>query len=173
MFLSLIQKRRSIRKFQNKAVESEKIDMITEAMLRAPSSRGINPWEFILIDHPDTIDYLSKTKKHGSSFLKNAPFAIVILGDIEKSDMWIEDTSISATYIQLAAEDIGLSSCWIQIRNRPHDENHSGNDYVAEHLNIPEQYQVTSIIAIGYPDEQKEAHKKEHLQTEKIHLNQY
>jgi nitroreductase len=173
MFLPLIQKRRSIRQFQNKAVEQEKIEIITEAMLRAPSSRGINPWEFILIDRPEMMDYLSKTKKHGSSFLKNAPFAIIILADTQKSDVWVEDTSITATYIQLAAEDIGLSSCWIQIRNRPHDESRSGRDYIAEYLKIPDQYQVASIIAIGYADESKEAHKKEHLQTEKIHLNQY
>jgi nitroreductase len=173
MFLSLIQKRRSIRIFQKKSVEKEKIDIITEAMLRAPSSRGGNPWEFILIDRPEMMDYLSKTKKHGSSFLKNAPFAIIILADTQKSDVWVEDTSIAATYIQLAAEDIGLSSCWIQIRNRPHDENQSGRDYIAEYLEIPEQYQVASIIAIGYPDEQKESHNKAHLQLEKIHFNKY
>ena len=173
MFLPLIQKRRSIRKFQNKPIESGKIDIITEAMLRAPSSKGIKPWEFILVDQPKTIDYLSKSKKHGSSFLNNAKLAIVILGDTGKSDMWVEDTSITATYIQLAVEDIGLSSCWIQIRNRPHDENQSGHDYIAERLKIPHPFKVSSIIAIGYPDEQKEPHKKEALNREKIHFNQF
>jgi len=173
MFLPLIQKRRSIRKYQNKAIEQAKIDILIETMLRAPSSRGINPWEFILVDQAKTIEYLAKAKKHGSSFLKNASLAIVILGDTDKSDMWIEDTSIAATYIQLAVEDIGLSSCWIQIRNRPHDESQSGHDYIAEHLKVPHPFKVSSIIAIGYPDEQKNPHKKEDLKREKIHYNQF
>jgi len=49
MCMSIIQKRRSMRKFLEKPVEGEKIDMLVEAALRSPSSRGLNPWEFIVV----------------------------------------------------------------------------------------------------------------------------
>lgn len=173
MFLSMVQKRRSIRKYLNKQIGQDKIDIISEAMLRAPSSKGKNPWEFIIVDDVNIIGDLSKTKLHGSMFLENAPLAIVVIADTTKSDVWVEDTSIAATYIQLTAENIGLSSCWVQIRNRPHDKTISGSDYVTECLKIPAHYEVASIIGIGYADEQKPAHPEDELQNIKIHYNKF
>ena len=73
MFMSLIKGRRSIRKFTEREVESEKIDMLLEAALRSPSSRGFNPWHFIAVTNPNLLEKLSKAKQHGSSFLRNAP----------------------------------------------------------------------------------------------------
>ena len=49
MFMSLLEKRRSIRRFLDRPVEKEKIDLLVEAALRAPSSRGFNPWEFVVV----------------------------------------------------------------------------------------------------------------------------
>ncbi len=71
MFLSLVQKRRSIRKYLDKPVEKEKIELLIEAALRSPSSRGFNPWEFIVVTDRDLLEKLSKAKTHGASFLKN------------------------------------------------------------------------------------------------------
>ena len=113
MFLPLIQKRRSIRKFQEKPVENEKIEMLIEAALRAPSSMGCNPWEFIFVTDQTSLERLSKAKQHGSAFLRNAPLGIVICADPNKSDVWVEDASIAATFLQLTAESAGLSSCCI------------------------------------------------------------
>lgn len=48
MFIELLRKRRSIRTFQDKPVEQVKIDLLIEAMLRSPSSRGLNPWNLLL-----------------------------------------------------------------------------------------------------------------------------
>ncbi len=81
MFMSLIQKRRSIRKFLEKPVEEEKIDFLIEAALRAPSSRGFNPWEFVIVTERDLLAKLSGAKIHGSGFLKNAPLGIVVCAD--------------------------------------------------------------------------------------------
>jgi len=116
MFLSLIQKRRSIRRYLPWPVEKEKIDVLIEAALRAPSSRGFNPWKFIFVTDRDVLKRLSVTKEHGSSFLRNATLGIVVCADTEKSDVWVEDASIASIFIQLAAESIELGSCWIQIR---------------------------------------------------------
>jgi len=173
MFISLIQKRRSIRKFLKKRVEDEKIDLLIEAALRAPSSRGFNPWNFIVVTEQNLLAKLSLSKQHGSSFLKDAQLAVVVCADPEKSDVWIEDASIASTFILLAAESLGLGTCWIQIRERMHNENKSSQEYVREILNIPKKMEVESIIAMGYPDEKKPPHSKEELQYEKIHIGFY
>jgi len=173
MFHALIRKRRSIRKYQDKPVEREKIDLLVEAALRSPSSRGYNPWRFIVVTEPDLLVRLSGTKPHGSTFLKGAPLGIVVCGDGEKSDMWIEDCSIACTFIQLAAESLGLGSCWIQVRGRKHSDTVSADAYISELLDIPKGLSVESIIAVGYPGESKNPHPGDELQVEKVHLNAF
>jgi nitroreductase len=173
MILPLIQKRRSIRKYQQKPVEPDKLHTLVEAALRSPSSMGSNPWEFVLVDDPTLLDKLSKAKPHGSAFIKNAPLGIVVCADPDRSSVWIEDASIACTYIQLAAESLGLGSCWIQIRDRMHDQTRAAEAYVAEVLNIPKKMKVEAMVAIGYPDEPKAPHGKEELQHDKVHHNLY
>src|SRR6185369_3089445 len=106
--IELLRKRRSIRKFTAEKIAPEAIETIVEAALRAPSSRGINPWEFVLVDDPEILDKLSRSKQHGSEFLKNAPLAVVVCADGAKSDVWIEDCSIAAIIIQLTAVSLKL-----------------------------------------------------------------
>lgn len=173
MVMSVIRNRRSIRHFVRKPVEPEKIDVLLEAALRAPSARGANPWEFVVITNKDLLKELSRAKEHGSTFLEDAPLGIVICADPEKCDVWIEDASIAAILIQLAAVSLGLGSCWIQIRERMYDGTKSAEEYVAGILNIPAQLKVASIIAIGYPDMQKPPHKAEELLYEKVHRDIY
>ena len=173
MFLSLIQKRRSIRRYLPWPVEKEKIDILIEAALRAPSSRGFNPWQFIFVTDRDVLKRLSVTKEHGSSFIRNATLGIVVCADAVKSDVWVEDASIASILIQLAAESIGLGSCWIQIRERMHDKEKTAPEYISEILNIPSGLKVQSIIAVGYPEKRKPPHAKEDLQYDKIYLNSY
>jgi nitroreductase len=173
MFISMIQKRRSIRKFSEKAIETEKMDALVEAALRAPSSMGKNPWEFVFVTEQEKLKSLSKAKPHGSSFLRNAALGIVVCADSEKSDVWVEDASIAAIFLQLAAESLGLSSCWIQIRERMHDQMQTAETYVSQALNIPEKVKVLCIVAVGYADEEKAPHGKERLQYEKVHLDRY
>jgi nitroreductase len=169
MFIALIQRRRSIRKFLAKPVEAEKIDLLIEAALRAPSSRGLAPWEFVVVTDRDLLGKLSRAKQHGSAFLKHAPLGIVVCADPQHCDVWIEDASIAATFIQLAAESLGLGSCWIQIRKRMHEGTRSAQEFVAQTLHIPQKMQVESIIAIGYPDEKMPPHGKDELLYEKVH----
>jgi len=173
MVMSLIQKRRSIRKFLDKPIEAEKIDLLIEAALRAPSSRDLNPWEFVVVTNRELLAKLSKAKQHGSAFLKNAPLGICVCADPERCDVWVEDASIASIFIHLAAESLGLGSCWIQIRERMHDEKKSSRDYVSELLHIPAKMQVESIIAVGYPAEKLPPHEKEELLFEKAHRDTY
>jgi len=173
MLLDLIRQRRSIRKFTGEAIEADKLEVLKEAALRPPSSMGHNPWEFIFVADGQLLNKLSKAKPHGSSFLAGARLGIVVLADPEKSAVWIEDASIASIYIQLAAESLGLGSCWVQIRERMHDDTQSAETYIAELLNIPSNLKVESVVGIGYPAEEKAPHKREALQDEKVFMNQY
>jgi len=173
MLISLLQKRRSIRKFQDKNVEAEKIDMLIEAALRSPSGNARYPWEFVVVTDKAAIEKLSVSKEHGSAFLKGAPLGIVVCADPAKQDIWIEDASIASTIIHLAAASLGLGSCWIQIRERKHKGDEPAESYIAELLGLPKNLKVLSMVAIGYPAEEKPGHEKEKLLYDKVHRNRY
>jgi len=175
MFLKLIKNRRSIRNFIDKKIEEDKIEALKEAALRSPSSRSLNPWEFIFIDDPDILENLSRSKPQGSSFLKKAKLGIAVIADPEKCDVWIEDCAIASTYIQLAAESLGLASCWSQIRKRENQTNRSAENFVKRLLEIPKEYKVLSIIGIGYPVQKPEPHNEEYVTNQmlKIHMNKF
>ena len=64
----------------NSPVERGKIDLLCEAVLRTPSSRGINPWAFVFMTNPQTIAELSRAKPQGAAFLARAPMAVVAIG---------------------------------------------------------------------------------------------
>lgn len=173
MFESLLEKRRSIRKYSEKKIEPEKIDALVESVLRSPSGKSIYPWEFVVVDDPEMLEKLSNAKPHGAAFLKNAALGIVICANQDKSDTCVEDASIAAIIVQLAATSMDLGSCWIQLRNRNHEDGRLSQQYVAELLDIPPNYMVQAVMAIGYPAETKPPHKKENLKFEKVHKGRF
>ena len=171
--LELLKKRRSIRRYKADPVEPGKIEELVKALLLSPSSRNIRPWEFIVVTDNQLLEQLSRSKEHHAAFLKGAPLGIVVLADETKSDVWVEDSSIASIIVQLAAESMGLGSCWIQIRNRMHDSNQTAEDYIKNLLHIPANYKVESIIALGYPDETRPPHDENKLQYEKVFTDRY
>jgi len=171
--IELLRKRRSIRKYSTEKIDSETVGILIEAALRAPSSRGINPWEYILVDDPEVLGKLANAKQHGSEFLKNAPLAIVVCADSTKSDVLIEDSSIAAIIIQLTAVSLGLGSCWAQIRNRQHDSGKTAESYIQELLGLPEHLKVECILGIGHPAEKKEPLSADKLQRDKVKYNRW
>jgi len=172
-FFELLVTRRSIRKYLSTPIEEEKIQMLTHAALMSPASKRSNPWEFIMVQNSDMLEKLSESRIHATHPLKGAPLGIVIIADTNKSDIWIEDASISATIIQMQAHDLGLGSCWLQIYNRQKDETTSAEEYVRGLLNIPSHYAVLNIISIGYPDEQKKPFEMDKLAIDKIHMESF
>ena len=171
--IDILRLRRSIRKYEKKAIGKQSLEIMKEALLRCPSSRGIAPWTFIFVDKPDVLKQLSHTKEHGSNFLKDAALGIVICGDERKSDTWVEDCTIASIVIQLVAQSLGLGSCWIQIRNRSHSEEKTAEEYVQGLLGIPKNLKVESIVSMGYPGETKSPIPIEQLDYGKIKYNRY
>jgi len=173
MIIELERKRRSIRRYKDKQIETEELNSLVEAALLSPTSRAHYPWEFVVVDDKSLIKKLAVAKPAGAAFLAGAPLAIVVCADVEKSDVWIEDAAIASTMLLLEAESLELGACWIQIRNRPHDDEISAEDYIRGMLGLPDKIAVLSIIAIGYPDENKPARSKDELLYDRVHKNSY
>lgn len=171
--LEVFYKRRSIRKFTDQAIEVEKLDRIMKAALLAPSSKSVYPCEFVIINKKEINEKLSVCKPLGAGFLKNTAYSIIVAGDINKSDVWVEDCSIAASFIQLQAEKEGLGTCWIQIRKREHNDEQSAESYIQDILKMPSNIKILAIIAIGYKDGDKAGRDENHLKKEKIHINSF
>ncbi len=170
--LELLKSRRTIRKFTDEKVDVETVNKILKAGLLAPSSKNKTPVEFIVVRDRDILLKLKDCKSNGVDSLNSANCAIVIIADRGVSDVWIEDASVAGTLIQLGITNLGLGSCWIQIRNRTSNNGYSEEE-VRKVLNIPENYGVLCIIALGYKDEEKKAYDEESLDISKIHNNLY
>ena len=167
-----MQRRRSIRHYKPYPVETEKIRRLLEAAFLSPSGRNIRPWNFIVVDDRNLLDKLANAKS-GARPLKTAPLAIVIAADEDTTDIWIEDSAIAAEHIHLSATDLGLGSCWIQIRGRQSiAADITAEKYVQQILGLPESFRITCIIAIGYPAETKRPHEPE-IDWEKVSYNTY
>ncbi len=173
MFYDMLKSRRSIRKFQAKEVEKEKIDTILKSALMSPSSRARKPWEFIAVTDRKMLQKLAECRQHNSIFLAGAPLGIIVIADRGASDIWIEDATIAAIIVQLSAQSMDLGSCWIHVRDRMNTENITADKYIRELLEIPENYSVECMLAIGYPAEQKESHSEDNLTSEKLHFERF
>jgi len=172
-FSDLIKNRRSMRKFTDQELTQEEVVALLKAALMAPSSKRSNCWQFIVVDDKDMLEKLSHCKEMGAAFLADAAMAVVVMADPLASDVWIEDASIASIMIQLQAEDLGLGSCWIQVRERFTATGMPSGEYVHTLLDIPLQLQVVSIIAVGHKGMERKPFNEEHLQWEKIHINKY
>lgn len=162
-----------MRKFTDEELSQDQVVTLLKAALMSPSSKRSTPWQFIVVDDKETLQKLSLCKELGAAFLKDAPLAIVVMADPLASDVWIEDASIASLMIQLQAEDLGLGSCWVQVRERFTATGIPSGDFVHNVLDIPLQLQVLSIVAIGHKGMERKPFDEERLQWEKIHLGKY
>lgn len=153
--IDLLRKRRSIRKYNDATISEEDINTIVEAGLLSPTGRNKKPVEFIIIRDKEMLLKLSNTRTHGSQLIAGADAAIVVVGDSELSDTWVEDCSIAMTSMQLTATQLDIGNCWVQVRGRYLEEtNEKTADIIKNLLGIPQKYSVESMLALGKTDEE-------------------
>ena len=157
-FLQVIEKRKTFRRYSDRPVEREILEAIVKVAQTAPSSRNSKSSAFMIIEDRDTIDALSQMRDYGASPLKSAQAAILVMGDMDKTDLWVDNCAISATFIQLAVTAMDLVSCWIHINNRPmlkdEPQGRKADDYVSELLGLKDGMHPYCVVAIGYPEEE-------------------
>lgn len=174
----LIINRRSKRQYNGQAIDEAWINDIIEAGLLAPTGRNLHPNDLIVVRDKAMLEHLSRAKTGGSALLKDADCAIVVTGDGNKSDTWVEDGAIAMAYMQLMAEYLGVGNCWVQIRSRisqdmVDDAAVPSNDYVRYALDIPEDIDVLAVLALGMSDEVRAPHTVEDLDFTKCHQERF
>ena len=169
-FSELIRLRRSMRKFTDELLTGDEVKMLLRAALMSPSSKGLHSWEFVVVDDKAALAALSQSKQQGADFLAEAPLAVVVLGDPQVSDVWIEDASVATTQMLLQAEDLGLGACWIQIRDRRDAEGGEAEENVRRILGIPSHFRVLAIVAVGHKGMERKPFNEDRLLWEKVHV---
>ena len=158
--LDVILRRASVRRYIKKPVPREVLMKILEAGRRAPSAMNLQPWHFIVITDQRTKEALSHRRWTG--FLREAAFIIVGCG--EKDKKWSTvDVAIALQNMVLAAEALGLGSCWIG----DFDESE-----VKKLLGIPGGLKVVALVSFGYPTEKPSPRPKKPLE-EIIHYERF
>ena len=172
-FKTLAQMRRSHRKFTDQEIDAEDVKLILRAALMAPTSKGMRAWQFVVVDDKTDLEKLSDAKDMGGQFIKGAPLAVVVLGDPMQNDCWVEDGSIAAISMQYQAEDLGLGSCWVQMRGRGLSDGTTADTVIRGILDIPENFSVLCVVAFGHKDDERKPQNEEKLKWENVHLGKW
>jgi nitroreductase len=172
-FKDLAQLRRSHRKFTEQEIDADDVKLILRAALMAPTSKGQRAWQFVVVDDPLDIEKLSDAKDLGSQFMKGAPLAVVVLGDPMQNDCWVEDCSIAAISMQYQAEELGLGSCWVQMRGRGLSDGTSADTVIRGILDIPENMNVLCVIAFGHKADERKPQNEDKLKWENVHVSKW
>ena len=170
---TLLRTRRSIRVYEDKPIEPEKLEQILEAGLLAASGRGKRPCRFVLVTDREMLSALSKSRVGSAEMLTGANAAIVVVADAELSDTWVEDSSIAMANMMLMATELGIGSCWIQGRGRGAESGESTEEYVRRLLNFAAPYRLEAILSLGYPGEHKEPREVTDEMREKIRRERF
>jgi len=172
-FKTLAQMRRSHRRFTDQEIDAEDVRLILRAALMAPTSKGQRAWQFVVVDDKLDLEKLSDAKDLGGQFIKNAPLAIVVLGDPLQNDCWVEDGAIAAISMQYQAEDLGLGSCWVQMRGRGLTDGTTADEVIRGVLDIPENLSVLCIVAVGHKADERKPQNEDRLKWENVHVGKY
>lgn len=154
-FFEVIAKRHSVRKYADRPVEKELLDRMIATAETAPSSKNCKSSAFLIVEDKDTIAAISEMRDRGSAFVKDAPAVIVVLGDETKTDLWVDNCAISATFLQLAATSLGLGSCWVHVNAKPRvsgdPASGTAEEYIRNLLGLKDGMRVLCVVAVGYP----------------------
>ena len=116
--IETILRRRSIRKYTDQPVEPEKIDLLLQAGMAAPTAMNCKPWEFVVVTDAEKLAQFRSRLIFGN---RNAPAAIVVCGNPGLSSnpaarmFWVQDCSAAAENILIAAVGLGLGTVWIGV----------------------------------------------------------
>ncbi len=164
--LEAIRTRRSVRKYEDRAVPEEMIRQLLAAAMMAPSARNSQPWQFVVVTERELLEEAARINPN-AHMARHAPLGILICGDLglEKSPgYWVVDCAAAAENLLLAAHGLGLGAVWTGVF--PHRERMDGFRRL---LGLPAQIEPHSFIVLGFPAEQPAA--EERFRKDRIHLN--
>lgn len=171
----ILTERRSTRKFDGRVPSREDVRKLLDLAFMAPSSKNTRSTRFMVLDDAGTLAKVSEMRDSGSAFLADAPCAVMVLGDTA-TDLWLDNAAISATVLQLAAQEAGMVSCWVHVNDRPRhsrpqtgadnllpgnllpgaeaiDYGETAEDFLRTFLPVPAEWRPLCVVALGYTDE--------------------
>lgn len=158
--LDNIATRTSIRDYEARPVEKEKIEKMLRAAMAAPTAMNKQPWHFVVVDQRNVLDALAGTNPY-AKMLKKAPLAIVVCGNTDKMiegggrDFWIQDASAATENLLLAAHAMGLGAVWTGAY--PSEERCIS---ISKVLSLSDNLVPLNMIVVGYPAEQPQPKQK-------------
>ena len=168
--IDAILQRRSIRKFTDQPVEHEKVQLLLQAGMAAPSASNTQPWEFVVIDAPETLKKLKANLPLGKF---NSPLCIVVCGNpdgglkaVTARMFWVQDCSAASENILIAAVGLGLGTVWCGVHPV-----HIFEGRMRAVFDIPKNVTPLGVIQVGYPAEKKEPGTK--YQDSRVHWQKY
>lgn len=164
--LDCILGRRSIRDFEGRAVEREKLEILLEAARAAPSAKNGQARQFVVIDDKKLLEKVPKFSPY-AKMAASAPLGILVCGDKKREVLdgfWLQDASLSGENILLAAHAQGLGAVWTAAY--PLQDRVEG---FRDLLDLPENIIPLCLILIGYPA--GEPRDKETVGNEVVHKN--
>lgn len=149
--LEVFERRQSVRAYSDEPVSQEALETIVKAGLMAPSGRGLRPWNFVVVKDAATLSKLAETRPGAGKLIAKGSAAICVLGYPEASDTWIEDCALCMGYMNLAAAQLGVASCWIQGRGRMQADDKSMSAAAREILGFDESAELEAVLVLGMP----------------------
>ena len=163
----IFKKRRSVRQFTDEQVTEKQIKAILGAAMVAPSANHVNPWEFIVVKEKSSLKELSEIGMW-QKFIEDSSVSIVIVANPNDTDKWVQDCSLAAGHIYLEVANQGLGSCWANVLSDVNREN-DREKLVKDVLQIPDEYRVLCVMAIGHPSKEVQPHGEDTYRTDKVH----
>lgn len=149
--LECMKTRRSVRSYSDRAVPREIIEEIVDCGRLAATAINIQPWQFIAVLDSATRQQIAETTDHGK-FIEQSPVCIAVF--CQDSKYYLEDGCAATQNILNAARAYGLGSCWVAGDKKPYAED------IRDMLDVPPDYHLVSLIAMGYPAEERHPDKK-------------
>lgn len=160
--------RRSIRKYTDQKIDKETIQKILAAGMSAPSARDERPWEFIVVENPETLKDMAQLTPY-AGMLANAPLGMVICANTKQHlnmEYDSQDCAAVTENMLVEANYLGIGTCWLG--GYP---NQDRLDNISNYFKLPEHIQPMWMISFGYPAEMPA--KKDKWDETKIHWEQY
>jgi nitroreductase len=167
--IDFILKRRSIRRFSEQPVEPEKVTLLLQAAMAAPTAVNSQPWEFVVVTEEETLKKLRTAMEYGKMI---APLVIAPLGSPKVASnfagetYWVQDCAAAVENILIAAANIGLGAVWVGVYPRPRSM-----QSVRKILGVPDDVFPFCLLYIGYPAEDKPPRSK--YNSDRVHWQRY
>lgn len=164
-----IWKRRSIRKFEDRPVEREKLERILRAGMQSPTAKDSRCWEFLVVTGPEARQAVSEMSEYAMCAAKAAAL-IIPLANLQRvdpaEDWWVQDLAAATQTMLLQIEEEGLGATWLGMYPRK-----ARTDALRAYFQLPEHIMPFAVIALGYKAREKEP--EERWDPEKVHWERY